>query len=429
VLPNLSLFNITLTPTLRDEIKAAQKNDEVMGHIKRRMQEGGLKVACFREDAEGALWFKERLVVPKKEALKKKILDEAHMLRYSIHPGSTKMYHDLRQQFCWTRLKHEIARYVSECDTFQKVKADYMRPRGLLQSLSIPEWKWDDISMDFIVGLPLTTRKFDSIWVIVDRLSKSTHFIPVHTHYDARRYVEIYIAHVLCLHEVPKTIISDRGLHFVARFWEQLHASLGTHLIHSLAYYPQTDDQIKRVNQILKDMLRACVLEHQESWDQNLPWAEFSYNNSYQESLKMAPFKMLYGRRCRTPLNWIEPGENVIFEPNLVEEAEAIVHCIQDNSEVMKSHQETYANKRRRPLEFEVGGHVYLRVSPMKGVKRFRVKGKLAPCYIRPFVILEKCGIVSYKLVLSPSLARVHDIFHMSQLKKCLKAPVDVVLP
>jgi hypothetical protein len=184
VLPDLSLFNIILTPTLRDEIKAAQKNDKGMGHIKRRMQEGDLEVTCFREDAEGTLWFKERLAVPKKEALKKKILDEAHTSRYSIHPKSTKMYHDLRQQFWWTRMKHEVACYVFECDTCRKVKADYMKPGGLLQPLSIPKWKWNDISMDLIVGLPLTVRKFDSIWVIVDQLSKSAHFIPIHTNYN-----------------------------------------------------------------------------------------------------------------------------------------------------------------------------------------------------------------------------------------------------
>jgi hypothetical protein len=143
----------------------------------------------------------------------------------------------------------------------------------------------------------------------------------------------------------------------------------------------------------------------------------------------MAPFEVLYRRRCRTPLNWIEPGEKVIFGPDLVEEAEATVRCIQDNLKATKSCQETYANKRRRPLEFEVGDLVYLRVSPMKGVKRFGVKGKLAPCYIGPFPILEKCGSMAYKLDLPPSLDGVHDIFHMSQLKKCLKAPVDVMLP
>jgi hypothetical protein len=149
--------------------------------------------------------------VLKKETLKKKILDEAHMSRYSIHPGSTKMYHDLRQQFWWTRMKREAARYVLESDTCQKVKADYMKPGGLLQPLSIPDWKWDNISMDFIVGLPMTTHKFDLIWLVMDRLSKSTHFIPVNTNYKVQKYAEIYIAHVLCLHRVPKTIISDRG--------------------------------------------------------------------------------------------------------------------------------------------------------------------------------------------------------------------------
>jgi hypothetical protein len=142
-------------------------------------------------------------------------------------------------------MKHEAARYVSECDTCQKVKADYMKPGGLLQPLSIPDWKWDDISMDFIVGLPMMTRKFDLIQVIVDRLSKSAHFIPVHTHCDARRYAEIYIAHVLCFHGVLKTIISDRGSQFITRFWEQLHASLITHLIHSSVYHPQTDGQME----------------------------------------------------------------------------------------------------------------------------------------------------------------------------------------
>jgi hypothetical protein len=179
VLPNLSLFNITLTPTLKAEIIATQKDDEGMDHIKRRMREGDPKVTCFYEDAEGTLWFKERLVVPRREALKKKILDEAHTSRYSIHLVSTKMYHDLRQQFWWTRMKREIAHYVSECDTYRKVKADYMKPGGLLQPLSISEWKWNYISMDFIVGLPMTAHKFNSIWVVIQ---KSSRWLKGYTH-------------------------------------------------------------------------------------------------------------------------------------------------------------------------------------------------------------------------------------------------------
>jgi hypothetical protein len=143
----------------------------------------------------------------------------------------------------------------------------------------------------------------------------------------------------------------------------------------------------------------------------------------------VAPFEVLYGHGCRTPLNWIEPREKVIFGPDLVEEAETTVHRIQDNLKAAKSCQEDYANKRHRPLEFKVGDLVYLRVWPMKGVKRFGVEGKLAPRYIGPFLILKKCGTVAYKLDLPPSLAGVHDIFHMLQLKKCLKALVDIVLP
>jgi hypothetical protein len=170
-------------------------------------------------------------------------------------------------------------------------------------------------------------------------------------------------------------------------------------------------------------------MEYPGSWDKNLPWAEFSYNNSYQESLKMAPFEVLYGRRCRTSLNWIEPGVKMIFGPDLVEEVEMTVSRIQDNLRDAKSRQESYANKRRRPLEFAVGDHVYLKVSPMKDMKRFGMKGKLTPHYIGPFPILEKSGSVAYKLELPPSLAGVHNIFHVSQLKKYLKTPVDVVLP
>jgi hypothetical protein len=218
-------------------------------------------------------------------------------------------------------MKREAARYVFECDTCRKVKADYMKPGGLLQLLS----------------LPMTTRKFDSIWVIVDRLSKSAHFIPVNTKYRVEKYAEIYIARVLCLHRVPKMIISDRGSQIVTRFWEQLHASLVTHLIHSLAYHPQTDAQTERVKQILEGMLRACVMEYQGSWDKNLSWAEFWYNNNYQESPKMAPFEVLYGQRYCTPLNWIELGEKVIFGPDIVEETKTIVCHVQKNLKATKS--------------------------------------------------------------------------------------------
>ena len=148
-------------------------------------------------------------MVPKDHHLRRQILDEAHLSKFSIHPGSTKMYQDLRQNYWWTRMKRKIAKYVSECDICQRIKASHLKVAGTLQSLSIPSWKWEDISMDFIIGLPNTSQKHDSIWVIIDRLTKTAHFLPVHTTYSAKRYAEIYIDQVIRLHGVPKIIISD----------------------------------------------------------------------------------------------------------------------------------------------------------------------------------------------------------------------------
>jgi hypothetical protein len=191
-------------------------------------------------------------------------------------------------------MKREIAKYVSKYDTCQRVKASHLKVAGTHQPLPIPSWKWKDISMDFIVGLPNTSQKHDSIWVIVDRLTKITHFIPVHTTYTTKKYAKIYLDCIVCLHGLPKMIISYRGAQFVARFWEHFQASLGTKLIRSSAYDPQTDGQTERINRILEDMLRACVLHYDKSWDKCLSLVEFSYNNSYQASLKRAPFEALY---------------------------------------------------------------------------------------------------------------------------------------
>jgi hypothetical protein len=281
--------------------------------------------------------------------------------------------------------------------------------------------------MDFIVGLPNTSRHHDSIWVIVDRLTKTAHFLPMHTTHKTEKYAEIYVDQIVCLHGIPKTIVSDRGALFVARFWEQLQESLETHAIRSSAYHPQTDGQTERVNQILEDMLWACVLHYGKNWDKCLSLAEFSYNNSYQSSLKMAPFEALYGRRCRTPLNWSQTGEREIFGPDLVLEAEEKVRVIKKNIEATQARQKSYHDKRRKPLRFEVGDPVYLKVSPTKGVLRFGIKGKLAPRYIGPYEIKANCGPVAYQLKLPPHMSAVHDVFHVSQLRKCVRLPTEVL--
>ncbi|WVZ62294.1 hypothetical protein U9M48_012058 [Paspalum notatum var. saurae] len=421
----VELYSLIIEPTIKDLVIVAQKQDPGMGHIREVIDEE--KKACFTLDDQGVLWFKNRLVVPKDMELRKKILDEAHTSVLTMHPGSNKMYQDLKQKFWWTRMKREIAKYVSECDVCKRVKADHLKPDSMLQPLNVPAWKWEDIYMDFVVGLPRTQKGYDSIWVIIDRFTKSAHFLPVKAVYRANTYAELYIAKIVSLHGVPRTITSDRGSVFVSRFWEQLQNALGTKLIHSSAYHPQTSGQVERVNQIVEDMLRACALTYSTKWDECLPLAEFAYNNSYQKSLNMAPFEALYGRRCRTPLNRSERGERVTFGPDLVTQVEEQVKFIQSNLKSAQSRQKSYSDRRRRPLIFKKGDHVYLRVSPMKRVHRFGVKGKLAPRYVGPFKITEQCGPVAYRLELPPHLAAVHDVFHVSQLKKCLRVPEEEV--
>jgi hypothetical protein len=225
-------------------------------------------------------------------------------------------------------MKRDVAAHVALCDTCHWVKAEHQRPAGLLQPLKVPEWKWEEIGMDFIVGLPRTRDGYDSIWVIVDRLTKVAHFIPVKTTYTGAKLAELYMSRIVCLHGVPKNIVSDRGTQFTSRFWGKLHKFMHTKLNFSSAYHPQTDGQIERTNQILENMLKACALKHGGSWDKSMPYTEFFYNNSYRASLKMAPFEALYGRKCRTPLYWSETGERQLFGADIIREAEKQVQII-----------------------------------------------------------------------------------------------------
>jgi hypothetical protein len=204
-----------------------------------------------------------------------------------------------------------------------------------------------------------------------------------------------------------------------------LHEALGTHLKFNSAYHPQTNGQTERTNQILEDMLRACALQDKIGWDKRPPYAEFSYNNSYQASLKMSPFEALYGRNCRTPLHWDQPGERQVFGPDILLEAEENIRMVRENLKAAQSRQRIYADTRRRELSFEVGDYVYLKLSPIRGTKRFRVKGKLAPWYIGPYQIQARRREVAYQLSLPENLSAVHDVFHVSQLKKCLRVPEE----
>src|SRR5512136_2986103 len=382
--------SLAVQPTLESQIREAQKEDEGIKELIERIQEK--KDTNFSIDDQGTVWCGPRICVPAKKELRDLILKEAHESAYSIHPGSTKMYQDIKAYFWWAGMKRDVAEYVALCDICQRVKAEHQRPAGLLQPLPIPEWKWEEIGMDFITGLPRTPNGYDSIWVIVDRLTKSAHFVPVKTTYDGKKLAELYMTHVVCRFGCPKKIVSDRGTQFTSRFWKQLHEALGTDLNFSTAYHPQTDGQTERVNQILEDMLRACALDFEGTWDRCLPYAEFSYNNSYQASIQMSPNEAMFGRKCRTPLCWNEVGEALIFGPDILKAAEEQVKLIRERLKTAQNRQKNYADNRRRDLEFEKGDHVYLSVSPLRGMRRFGMSGKLAPRYIGPYLITARRG-------------------------------------
>ncbi|GKA61673.1 putative reverse transcriptase domain-containing protein [Tanacetum coccineum] len=282
--------------------------------------------------------------------------DESNALK-----GSDKMYQDLKKLYWWPNMKAKIATY----------------------------WKWEKITMDFVSGLPRTPSGYDSIWVIVDRLTKSAHFLPMKKTDSIEKLAQLYLKEIVCKHGVPTSIISDRDSLFTSRFWKSLQEAMGTQLDMSTAYHLETDGQSERTIQTLEDMLRACVIDFGSSWDRHLPLVEFSYNNSYHASIKAAPFEALYGR---------------------------------------KSCQKSYANVRCKLKEFQVGDMFLLKVSPWKGVIRFGKRGKLSPRYIRPFKIIERIGPVAYKLELPNKLCGIHNTFHVSNLKKCM-ANENLVIP
>ena len=272
--------------------------------------------------------------------------------------------------------------------------------------------------MDFVSSFPLTQRKHDAVWVIVDRLTKSAHFLPVRLDYSMDCLTKLYVSEISRLHGIPLSIASDRDPRFMSGFWKELQSAFGMRLNFSTAFHPQTDGQSERVIKVLEDMLRGCLLDFSGSWDRYIPLMEFSYNNSYQSSIGMAPYEALYGRRCRTPTCWTELDEYKIIGPDLVKDMKEKVQIIQQRLKVASVRQRSYANLKRKDIEFEVGDKVFLKVSLWKKILRFGIKGKLSPRFIGPYEILERVGPVAYHLALPLELAKLHDVFHVSMLQR-----------
>lgn len=261
--------------------------------------------------------------------------------------------------------------------------------------------------MDFVSGLSRSRKGNDSIWVIIDHLTKTAHFIPVKTTHKLDILAGLYIDEIVRLNGVPVLIVSDRDSRFVSRFWQSLQKAMGTKLKFSTAFHPQIDGQTERVSQILEDMLRACSLDLPGSWEEHLPLVEFAYNNSFQSSIGMTPYEALYRRQCRTPLCWDEVGERKIYGPELVQQTLEKVKLIRECLKTAQSQQKSYADRKRQDRTFEVGSKVFLKILPSKGVVHFGKKGKLLPRFISPFKILLRVGKVAYQLALPPKLSQV----------------------
>ncbi|KAL8124972.1 hypothetical protein AgCh_012593 [Apium graveolens] len=343
-----------------------------------------------QKDDKGIYRVNSRIWIPNVVELKHEILQEAHNSRFSIHPGSTKMYQDLKESYWWPNMKKEIAEWISKCYTCQRVKAKHQRPSGLLQPLDIPEWKWEHIATDFVVGLPKTKSNHDAIWIVIDRLTKSAHFLPINERFSLEKLVKLYLDEIVMRHGVPVSIVSDRDPRFNSRFWRQIHDHLGTKL----------------------------KMNFKGNWDDHLPLIEFSYNNSYHASIGMPPYKALYGRKCRSPTYWDEVGEHKLIGPELVQQTKEKVEIIRKRLIVTQDRQIKYANRERKDVQFEPGDKVLLKISPGKGLTRFGNKGKLSPRYVGPFEVLRRFGRVAYELALPPQMQNLHNVFHVSLLKK-----------
>ncbi|GKB75473.1 putative reverse transcriptase domain-containing protein [Tanacetum coccineum] len=261
--------------------------------------------------------------------------------------------------------------------------------------------------MDFVSGLPRTPSGYDSIWAIVDRLTKSAHFLPMKKTDSIEKLTQLYLNEIVCKHSVPTSIISDKDSLFTLRFWKSLQEPMGNQLDMSTAYHPEINGQSERTIQTLEDMLRACVIDFGTSWDRHLPLVEFSYNNSYRASIKAAPYEALYGQKCRSLVCWSEVGDSQLTGLELVRETTEKIVQIKNRLLTARSRQKSYADR---------------------GIIRFGKRGKLSPRYIGPFKIIETIGPVAYKLELPDKLRGIHNTFHISNLKKCM-ADENLVIP
>ncbi|KAK8918580.1 hypothetical protein KSP39_PZI021790 [Platanthera zijinensis] len=378
----------------------------------------------------GLLKRKGKLLIGDDAALKQQLLHIYHDGAVGGHSGVTATYHRLKKMFYWKRMKPDVHTYIQHCTVCQKCKSDNQRPAGLLQPLPIPERIWQDISLDFIDGLPKSKGK-STIFVVVDRLSKNAHFMAMSHPYTAEGVAQVFMDAVFRLHGLPASIVSDRGAVFVSTFWQELFKTLKVQLKLSSAYHPQTDGQTEVVNRCIEGYLRCMCFERPRGWAEGLPLAEWWYNTTFHSAIRMTPYEVVYGQEPVLHIPYLEGATRVGEVDRSLAARERVIGILKHNLAQAQNRMKVLADKQRRERHLEVGTWAYVRLQPYRQTSlRSHGAQKLAQKYFGPFRVAEKIGTVAYKLQL-PEDAKIHPTFHISQLKEHKGAPplTTVALP
>jgi hypothetical protein len=366
---------------------------------------------------QGINHFQGRVWVGSNSALKTKLITEFHSSAIGGHSGADATYQRIKRLFAWPGLKAQVSDFVRQCDICQHAKHSTTHPSGLLQPLPVPTGPWQDITMDFIEGLPLS-EGYNSILVVVDRFTKFAHFLPLRHPFTAPSVARLFVDSIVKLHGMPRSIVSDRDHIFTSSFWKLLFQQLGTKLKFTTAYHPQTDGQSERVNQCVEMFLRCNVQEAPRQWRRMLPLAELWYNSCFHTAIGCSPFQALYGH---------EPNFGAVpeLEPDAITPASGFLAeravqlgIITRNLEAAQKRMKRYTDKKRTEKEFQVGDSVLLRLQPyaQQSVVN-RPFPKISYKFFGPYPITERIGKVAYRLELPPT-SQIHNVFHISQLKE-----------
>ena len=379
---------------------------------------------------EDGLWLHGgRVVVPDSGDLRHKIMQQCHASPLGGHVGTTKTLDLVTRDFWWPKIKQTVANFVSSCDACQRNKASNHKPYGLLQPLPIPDKKWSSVSMDLIIYLPCTKSGHDAIVVFVDRLTKMVHFVPCTSDIGSQELADIFIDNVVKLHAFPTSLISDRDTRLTSEFWQQVCKRLGIKQHMSTAYHPQSDGQTERNNRVLCDMLRNYASSTQDDWDKYVACAEFAVNNSYHESIQTTPFYLNYSQHPDTPFTVGVRQHVGSVAPHAVvytQKLQDAVKAAKESLRAAQDRQRAYANQGRLDFTLQPDEMVLLNTKNIK-FKRVGNVGskKLMPKWIGPFKVVNMVGNAAVKLEL-PGSYRIHNVFHVSLVKKYKKPPADI---